>query len=191
MSLSDGDRTHQDLVLQHDADDQEDKVEQEHEGAQNLTHFPLASRDGHDDKEEHEEEEDDGTEQAVAAHLHSLEVMDDVVDEPWERQAADRTTTEELVHFLVNEHKISLTALTILHIKLPLDFTTSLQKWKRCVKNCSPHCRATFSSKNIKKVVFCITSSVCHVVVRPTPLSNTALVDQHLRQINNQFQANC
>lgn len=86
-SLSDGDGAVDDFVLQHDADDEEDEVEQEHEKAQELAHFPPASRDGYDDKEEHEEEEDDGAEQAVAAHLHRLEVVEDVEDEPGERQA--------------------------------------------------------------------------------------------------------
>ena len=82
--LSDGDGADDDFVLQHDTDDEEDKVEQEHEKAQELAHSPLASRDGYDDEEKHEEEENDGAEQAVAAHLHRLEVIDDVVDEPGE-----------------------------------------------------------------------------------------------------------
>lgn len=83
-SLSDGDGADDDSVLQHDTDDEEDKVQQEHEKAQKLAHSPLAGRDGYDDKEEHEEEEDDGTEQAVAAHFYRLEVVEDVVDEPGE-----------------------------------------------------------------------------------------------------------
>lgn len=89
-SLSDGDRTGNDFVLQHDTDDEEHEVEQEHEKAQKLAHPPLASGNGHDDEEEHEEEEDDRAEQAVAAHLYWLEVVDDVVDEPGERQTGGR-----------------------------------------------------------------------------------------------------
>lgn len=68
--LSDGDRTADDFVLQHDADHKEDEIEQEHSKAQDFAHPPLASRDGHDDKQEHEEEEDNGTEQTIAAHAY-------------------------------------------------------------------------------------------------------------------------
>lgn len=91
-SFSDGDWADDDFVLQHDADDEEDEVEQEHEEAQELAHPPLASRDGHDDEEEHEEEQNDSAEQAVAAHLHRLEVVDDIVDEPGEGQTGGSTT---------------------------------------------------------------------------------------------------
>lgn len=83
-SLSDGDGAGDNFVLQHDADDEEHKVEQEHEQSQQLAHFPMTNRDGDDNEEQHEEEEDDGAEQAVAAHLYWLEVIQDVVDEPWE-----------------------------------------------------------------------------------------------------------
>lgn len=83
---SDGNRTGDDFVLQHDTDDEEDEVEQEHEESQKLAHFPFASRDRDDDKEKHEEEEDDGAEQTVAAHLYWLEVVEDIVDKPWEWQ---------------------------------------------------------------------------------------------------------
>lgn len=89
-SFSDGDRTGDDFVLQHDTDDEEDEVEYEHEKSQELAHSPFAGRDGYDDKKEHEEEEDNGAEQAVAAHLHRLEVIEDVVDEPGERQTVGR-----------------------------------------------------------------------------------------------------
>ncbi len=89
-SRSDGDGADDDFVLQHDADDEEDEVQHEHEKAQDLAHSPLAGRDGYDDEEQHEEEEDDGAEQAVAAHLHRLEVVDDVVDEPGEWQPGGR-----------------------------------------------------------------------------------------------------
>lgn len=69
-SRSDGDRAADDFVLQHDTDDEEDEVEQEHSEAQDFAHLPFASRDGHDDEQEHEEQEDNGTEQPVAAHSH-------------------------------------------------------------------------------------------------------------------------
>lgn len=91
FSLSDGDRAGDDSVLQHDTDDEENKVEQKHEEAQQLAHSPLASRDGDDDEEEHEEEKNDGAEQAIAAHLYWLEVIDDVVEEPWEWQSGGKT----------------------------------------------------------------------------------------------------
>lgn len=67
---SDGHRTGDDLVLQHDADHQEDKVQHEHDEAKQLAHAPLAGGDGDDDEEEHEEEKHDGTEEAVGADLH-------------------------------------------------------------------------------------------------------------------------
>lgn len=83
---SDGDRTADDFVLQHDADDKEDEIEQEHNEAQDFAHLPFAGSDGHDDKQEHEEEEDNGTEQTVAAHSHWPEVIDGAEDEPGEGQ---------------------------------------------------------------------------------------------------------
>lgn len=88
--LSDGDRTADDFVLQHDADNKEDEIEQEHNKAQDFAHLPFASGDGHDDKQEHEEQEDDGTEQTIAAHSHWLEVIDGAVDEPGEGQSGGR-----------------------------------------------------------------------------------------------------
>lgn len=69
---SDGHRTGNDLVLQHDAEHQEDEVQQEHDEAEQLAHAPLAGGDGDDDEEEHEEEEHDGAEEAVGADLHRL-----------------------------------------------------------------------------------------------------------------------
>lgn len=83
---SDGDRTADDFVLQHDADDKEDEIEQEHNKAQDFAHLPFAGSDGHDDKQEHEEEEDNGTEQTVAAHSHRPEVIDGAEEEPGEGQ---------------------------------------------------------------------------------------------------------
>lgn len=74
-------------VLQHHTHDQEHKVEQKHQQAQELAHPPLARRDGDDDEQQHEEQQHDGTEQSVTADLHRLEVVDDVVQEPGERQA--------------------------------------------------------------------------------------------------------
>lgn len=88
--LSDGDRADDDFVLQHDTDDEEDEVEQEHEEAQKLAHSPLTSRDGHDDKEEHEEEENDGAEQTIAAHHYWLEVVYDIEEEPGEGKPVGR-----------------------------------------------------------------------------------------------------
>lgn len=88
--LSDGDRADDNFVLQHDTDNEEDKVEEEHEEAQELAHSPLTSRDGYDDKEEHKEEEDDGAEQAIAAHHYWLEVIYDIVEEPGEGKPGGR-----------------------------------------------------------------------------------------------------
>lgn len=78
-------------VLQHDTDNKENKVQQKHEKAQTLAHSPLASGNGHDDKQQHEEEKDDGAEQAIAAHLHWLQVIDNVEKEPGEWQTGGRT----------------------------------------------------------------------------------------------------
>lgn len=83
---SDGNGADDDLVLQHDADHQEDDVEEEHNEAQQLAHLPLAGGDGDDDDEEHEEEEHDGAEEAVAAHHHGLQTVPQGEHEPRERQ---------------------------------------------------------------------------------------------------------
>jgi len=52
----DRDRTGDVLVLQQDADHQEDNIEQEHDEAQQFAHFPLTGGNGDDDEDEHEEE---------------------------------------------------------------------------------------------------------------------------------------
>lgn len=74
---SDGDWAADDLVLQHYADYQKHKVQQEHEGTQQLAHPPPAHSDGDNDEEKHEEEQNDGAEQAVAAHSHWSHVVQD------------------------------------------------------------------------------------------------------------------
>lgn len=85
-----------DFVLEHDADNEEDKVEQEHERSQELAHFPLTNRNGEDDEEQHEEEEDNGAEQAVAADLDWFQVVDDMVEEPGERQTGGERQTNRI-----------------------------------------------------------------------------------------------
>lgn len=72
---SDGHWADDDLVLQHDADHQEDEVQHEHEESQQLAHPPLAQGDGDDDEEEHEEEQNDGAEQPITAHRHRTHVV--------------------------------------------------------------------------------------------------------------------
>lgn len=57
-------------VLEHDAEDQEHKVEQEHGEAQRAAHLPAAGGDGDDHKEQHEEQQHDGTEEAVGVDRH-------------------------------------------------------------------------------------------------------------------------
>lgn len=89
-SSSDGDGTGDDLVLQHDADHQENEVKHEHEEAEQLAHSPLAGSDGDDDEDEHEEEQHDGTEQAVTAHRHWLQVVKERVEQPREGQPAEK-----------------------------------------------------------------------------------------------------
>lgn len=89
---SDGHRTGYDLVLQHDADHQEDEIQHEHDEAEQLAHAPLAGSDGDDDKEEHEEEEHDGTEEAVGADLHRFHAAEKGPHEPGERQPANTQT---------------------------------------------------------------------------------------------------
>ena len=69
----------------------------------------MASRDGDDDEEEHEEEENDGAEQAIAAHLYWLKVIDDVVDEPREWQAGGRRKHNmELVSLVISGTGMSM-----------------------------------------------------------------------------------
>lgn len=81
-------RAANDLVLQHDTDHQEDKVQHEHDEAEQLAHAPLAGGDGDDDEEEHEEEEHDCTEEAVGADLHRSQAFEQGPQEPGERQSA-------------------------------------------------------------------------------------------------------
>lgn len=64
----DGDRADNRLVLQQNADHQEDNIEKEHDEAQQFAHFPLTGGDGDDDEDEHDEEQHDGTEQTITAH---------------------------------------------------------------------------------------------------------------------------
>lgn len=87
---SDGDGTGDDLVLQHDTDHKEHEVKQEHEEAEQLAHFPPAHGDRDDDKEKHEEEQHDGTEQAITAHHHWLQVVEERVDQPREWQTNEK-----------------------------------------------------------------------------------------------------
>lgn len=86
---SDGHRAGEDLVLQHDADHQEDKVQHEHDEAEQLAHAPLAGGDGNDDEEQHDEEEHDGAEEAVGADLHWFQAAEEGPHEPGERQSAN------------------------------------------------------------------------------------------------------
>lgn len=88
LRLSDGHRAGQDLVLQHDADHQEDEIQHEHDEAEQLAHTPLAGGDGDDDEEEHEKEQHNGTEEAVGADLHRFQVTEEGPHEPGERQPA-------------------------------------------------------------------------------------------------------
>lgn len=67
---SDGHRTADDLILQHDAEHQEDKIQQEHDEAEQFAHAPLAGGNGDDHEDQHDEEEHDGAEEAVGADLH-------------------------------------------------------------------------------------------------------------------------
>lgn len=87
---SDGNGADDDLVLQHDADHQEDHIEEEHDEAQQLAHLPLAGGDGDNDEEEHEEEEHDGTEEAITADLHGTHTVRQREHEPRERQPEER-----------------------------------------------------------------------------------------------------
>lgn len=84
--LSDGNGAGNDAILQHHTEDQEDKVEQEHGGAQNFVHLPLAGSDGDDDEEKHDEEQHDGTEEAVAADGDRRHTMEGGVEEPRHRK---------------------------------------------------------------------------------------------------------
>lgn len=85
-------RAGNDLVLQHDADHQEDEVQHEHDEAEQLAHAPLAGGNGDDDKEQHEEEEHDCAEEAVGADLHGCHAAEKGPQEPGERQSASTQT---------------------------------------------------------------------------------------------------
>lgn len=87
---SDGNWAGDDAILQHHAEHQEDEVEQEHGGAQNFVHLPLAGRDGDDDKEKHDEEQHDGTEEAVAADGDRSQTVEERVEEPRHRKSSRR-----------------------------------------------------------------------------------------------------
>lgn len=90
LRWSDGNGAGNDAVLQHHAEDQEDEVEQEHGGAQNFVHLPLAGRDGDDDEEKHDEEQHDGTEEAVAADGDRSKTVEERVEEPRHRKSSPR-----------------------------------------------------------------------------------------------------
>lgn len=87
FAVSDGNRADNDAILQHDAKNQEDKVEEKHSEAQHLVHFPFTGCDGDDDEKEHEEEQHDGTEKAVAADSNWSQTVEERVQEPWDGQA--------------------------------------------------------------------------------------------------------
>lgn len=91
----DGDRALEHFVLQEDADHQEHEVEAKHDEAQNFVHPPLAEGDGEDDEEQHDEEEDDGAEEAVAAHGHRRESVDDGVEEPGQGEPERKRSGQE------------------------------------------------------------------------------------------------
>lgn len=82
---SDRDGADDDLVLQHDADHQEDEIEQEHDEAQQFAHLPLTGGDGDDDEEEHDEEQHDSAEQTVTTHPNRAHTVEAGVQQPWER----------------------------------------------------------------------------------------------------------
>ena len=90
---SDGHGAGEDAVLQHDAEHQEQEVEQEHGEAQAAAHPPAAGRDGDDDEEEHEEEQHDGAEEAVGVHGDGLVAVRQRVHEPGDGQAGEHTRT--------------------------------------------------------------------------------------------------
>lgn len=103
---SDGHRTGDDLVLQHDADHQEDKVQHEHDEAEQLAHAPLAGGNGDDDEEEHEEEKHDGAEEAIGADLHWFQPTEQRPHEPGERQSANTQTLVVSPLILLQEYTI-------------------------------------------------------------------------------------
>lgn len=74
---SDGNGAGNDAILQHHAEHQENKVEQEHGGTQYLVHLPFAGCNRDDDKKKHDEEQHDGTEEAVAADGHRSQTVEE------------------------------------------------------------------------------------------------------------------
>lgn len=115
---SDGHRAGNDLVLQHDADHHEDKVQHEHDETEQLAHAPLAGGDGDDDEEEHEEEEHDGAEEAVGADLHRFQAPEQRPQEPGEGQPAGTRANEDN-EYIANRKRIMWVFLSCRALKLP------------------------------------------------------------------------
>ena len=104
---SDGNGADEDAILQHDAEDQEHKVQYEHGEAQHFAHLPATGADGDDDKQEHEEKQHDGAEQAVGADGHRLAVVQQSEQQPRDRQA--KTREDRRVSFQFTVHMVYLT----------------------------------------------------------------------------------
>lgn len=83
-TVSDRNRADNDAILQHDAEHQEDKIEEKHSETQELIHLPFTDCDGNYDEKKHDEEQHDGTEKAVAADSHWSQTVDERVQEPWD-----------------------------------------------------------------------------------------------------------
>jgi len=112
QQVSDGHGAVDDAVLQHDAEHQEQEVEQEHDEAQQAAHPPTARRDGDDDEEEHEEEQHDGAEQAVGSDGDGLAVVRQRVQQPGDGQAGGVGNKKEVSYSFQNH----CTALLYMHI---------------------------------------------------------------------------
>lgn len=67
---------HEEFVLEHEGDGDENEVEQKHGETEALVHLPPEARDGHDDEQQHHEEDRYGADHALGVHLHGLPVYD-------------------------------------------------------------------------------------------------------------------
>lgn len=79
---SDGNRTDNNAIFQHHAENQENEVKQEHGGTQRLIHLPVTGSDGDDDKEKHDKEQHNCAEEPIAADGDWGQAVDGGVHQP-------------------------------------------------------------------------------------------------------------
>lgn len=90
------DRTHQDLVLEHQRHGDEDEVEEEHCEPEASVHPPFEAGDAHYDEQQHAEQNRYAAYHADRVHLDGSSV-DQAVQQPRHRKPAGRNVTENRV----------------------------------------------------------------------------------------------